>query len=137
MQRDLHNNLKVSRAISCQQVSDNTAQVGQIIDNQGQDSLEYVIDIGTLADADATFVVLLEHGDDSGLSDAAAVADGMLLGTEALASFQFDDDNTIKKLGYVGDKRYTRITITPATNTGAADFGCVAVQGHSAASPVA
>ena len=136
MQRDLFNNLKTSRAISCQQVSDNTAQVGQIIDNQGFDALLYVIDIGTLADADATFAVLLEHGDDPALSDAAAVPDVMLLGTEALAGFDFADDNTVNKLGYLGDKRYTRITITPAANTSAADFGCVAVQGKAHAAPV-
>lgn len=125
---DLHNRLKVSRVISPVSVADNTAAVGQIIDNQGALSLEYLIATGSIADADATFVVLLEHGDVANLSDAAAVADEELLGTEALAGFQFDDDNETRKLGYIGAKRYTRLTITPANNASAALISAVAVQ---------
>jgi hypothetical protein len=70
-------------------VSDNTAEVGAIIDRQGFDGLTYVIATGTLADVDATFTVLLEESDDSGMSGATAVADANLLGTEALAAFTF------------------------------------------------
>lgn len=135
--RDLHNNVKVSRAISPVSVADNTAQVGQIIDNQGFDSLEYLIALGAIADADATFTVLLEEGDEDDLSDAAAVADKDLLGTEAEAGFQFDSDNGTRKLGYVGSKRYTRMTITPVGNASAALVCAVALQGHASKAPVA
>ena len=125
--KDLHNNIECRRSISSHQVSDNTAAVGQIIDGINAEAIEYVINVGTLADADATFTVLLEDGDDSALSDNAAVVDGFLLGTEALASFTFAADDTVRKLGYIGPKRYTRLTITPASNTGAADIGAVAI----------
>ena len=135
--RDIHNRMKVSRAISPTRVADNTAQVSQIISRQGYDSLEFVIAYGTLADADATFTVLIEDGDDSGLSDAAAVADSGLLGTEAGASFQFDDDNGVAKIGYKGTKDYVRLTITPALNSGNADLSAVAVQMHAEIEPVA
>jgi len=135
MIRDLFNNLKVKRAISPTRVADNTAQVSQIIDMQGYRSLMFAIAIGTLADADATFTVLVEEGDDSGLSDAAAVADDDLLGTEALASFQFDDDDEVRKIGYRGGKRYVRLTITPAANTGNADLSAVAIQSGALAKP--
>ena len=57
-----------------------------------------------------------KRGDDSGLSDAAAVADADLIGTEAGASFLFSDDNKVFKIGYKGTKRYVRVTITPANN---------------------
>ena len=33
-----------------------------------------------------------------------------------LAGFQFDDDNELRKIGYVGIKRYVRATITPSGN---------------------
>jgi len=135
MKCDLHNNIEHRRSISPTRVSDNTAQVGQIIDSAGFNSVEYVIAIGTVADADATFVVLLEDGDDSSLTDAAAVADANLLGTEAGAGFQFDDDDEVRKLGYVGGKRYTRLTITPADNTGNADLSAVCLLGHPAKMP--
>lgn len=135
--RDLHNNIDVKRAISPVSVADTTAQVSEIIDRDGFESLEFVIAIGSVADADATFTVLVEDGDQSDLSDNAAVADANLLGTEALAGFQFDDDNACRKIGYVGNKRYVRLTITPVANASAALLSAVAVLGHPASVPTA
>jgi len=135
--RDLHNNVEVRRAISPVSVADNTAQVSQIIDMQGFRSLEFAIAIGSVADADATFAVLVEDGDNSGLSDAAAVSDDNLLGTEATAGFQFDDDDETRKIGYRGTKRYVRLTITPAANASAALMSAVAVLGHPENGPTA
>jgi len=112
---------------------DNTAQVGQIIDHQGYDAAAYLILTGTLADADATFTVLLEEGDAANLSDAAAVADADMvsqtLGTapETAAAFNFTHDDQVRKLAYIGVKRYTRLTITPAANTGAWGIGACCV----------
>lgn len=127
--RDLANSLAVRRAISpaAAAQTDNTAIVSQIIDLAGFQAVMFAIMAGNLADADATFTALLEHGDASNLSDAAAVPDSQLIGTEAAASFTFADDNAVKKLGYVGPKRYLRLTITPANNTGAAIFSAVAI----------
>lgn len=133
--RDLHNNIHVKRAISPVSVADNTAVVSQIIDRQGYESLEFVIATGSLADADATFTALVEHGDAANLSDAAAVPDAGLLGTEALASFVFSDDDKVRKIGYVADKRYVRLTITPAANASAALLSAVAILGHPAIAP--
>lgn len=128
--RDGHNNIDLKRVISPVSVADNTAQVGQIIDRQGFNTLEYAIATGSIGDADATFTVLLEESDDSGMSGATAVADADLLSTEALAGFQFDDDNECRKLGYKGNKRYTRLTITPANNASAALISAIAILGR-------
>lgn len=134
--RDLYNHLSIQRAISPQSVADNTALVSQIIDRQGYDSLLFAIGTGSIADADVTFTVLVEDGDDASLSDAAAVADDELLGTEAAAAFQFDDDNETRKIGYRGNKRYVRLTITPANNASAALITALAILGHAANRPV-
>lgn len=134
---DLYNNVKVSRAISPVSVSDNTAQVSQIIDRQGFYSLTFAIATGTLADADATFTVLVQHGDAASLSDAVDVADAELLGTEANASFTFASDDVVKKIGYIGSKRYVRLTITPANNTAAASIAAIAVLGSATDNKVA
>ena len=131
MNNDLMNNIDVKRVISPVSVADNTAQVGTVVDRQGFGSVTYLIATGSIADADATFTVLLEESDASG-SGYAAVADDDLLGTEALAGFQFDDDNECRKLGYRGIKRYTRLTITPANNASAALIAAVAVLGSPA-----
>lgn len=135
--KDLMNQIHTKRVISPVSVADTTALVGEIIDKKGFESLTYVIATGSIADADATFTVLLEESDDSGMSGATAVADADLLGTEVLAAFQFDDDNETRKLGYIGGKRYTRLTITPVANASAALVSAVAVLGHPQLAPTA
>ncbi|MFL7901568.1 hypothetical protein ACJ41P_10575 [Azospirillum argentinense] len=136
--RDLHNTIHVARGISpAAAVTDNTAFVSQIIDTKGYESAEFVILTGSLADADATFTVLVEDGDASNLSDAAAVADTFLLGTEALAGFAFGDDDEVRKIGYVGGKRYVRVTVTPANNSGNAFVAGVWVLGNPRTAPTA
>lgn len=132
---DLHNKLEFRRAISPVSVADNTAAVSQIIDRQGFSALEFAIAIGSVADADATFAVLVEHDDDSGLATAAAVPDAELLGTEAAAAFKFDDDDETRKIGYVGNKRYVRLTVTPSGNASAALITAIAVLGGAADAP--
>jgi hypothetical protein len=92
---------------------------------------------GVLADADATFTALLEVGDQSNLSDASTPAAGELLGTAALASFNFANDGACFKIGYVGPKRYARVTITPANNTGSAPIVGVWLLGHAIYEPTA
>jgi hypothetical protein len=135
--RDLFNNVAVRPAIAPVVVSDNTAAVGAVIDRKGFGSLTYAIAAGTLADADATFAVLLEHGDEADLSDAVAVPDADLLGTEAAAGFTFADDGETRKLGYIGPRRFTRLTITPTGNSGSAPIAAVAILGHPEDAPVA
>ncbi|SMF83252.1 hypothetical protein SAMN02982917_5497 [Azospirillum oryzae] len=136
--RDLMNSIAPKRAISpAVAVADNTPIVSQIIDVLGFGSLTFLILTGALADADATFTVLVEHGDAANLSDAAAVSDADLLGTEALASFTFADDDKVFKIGYVGIKRYVRLTVTPAGNSGNAFVSAVALLGHPAMFPTA
>lgn len=124
--KDLMNNINVKRVLSPVSVADNTAQVGQVIDGQGAASLTYVIATGSLGDAGAEFTVLLEECDTSG-GTYTAVADADLLGTEALASFIQSDDDKCFKLGYIGKKRYTRLTITPTNNATAALIAAVAI----------
>lgn len=133
--KDLHNSIKFSRAISPVSVADTTAQVSQILDTANFNANELVIATGSIADADATFAVLIEEGDNSALSDAAAVADADLLGTEALAGFQYDDDNETRKIGYIGSKRYIRATITPTGNASAALISAVWVQSGPRVAP--
>jgi hypothetical protein len=123
-------------------VSDNTAQVGAWIDRSGYDSLSFAILTGTLADADATFAVLMEEANASDYSDAWAVAEqdslsaveGIAAATAAAFTFAADDATT--KIGYIGGKQYVRITITPAANSSAAPLAALAILGHPSKRPV-
>ena len=118
--------------------ADDVAQVGAKIDHQGYESVTYVIATGVLSDADATFTVLLEDSPDN--STFTAVADAYMISQganapEVDASFQFDDDGEVRTLGYIGQQRYSRMTITPATNTGAWLIGVICILGHRRVKP--
>lgn len=136
--RDLHNTLSYQRAISpLTQTNSDTAFVSQIIDMADLLGLEFVIALGNMTDANMTAVVLIEESEASDMTGANAVADADLLpapnntvatAPEAQAGFTFSDDNAIKSIGYVGTKRYVRMTITPTGNdAGALPIAAIAV----------
>lgn len=134
--RDLHNTLSYLRGVSPQVGTDNTAFVSQIIDMADYLGLEFVIATGTLADADATFAVTMDESDASDLSGSNSVAAADMVPTPnnnnansalSQASFIFSDDDAIKRIGYIGTKRYVRLTVTPSANTGNAPICVIAV----------
>ncbi|WP_035061020.1 hypothetical protein [Andreprevotia chitinilytica] len=115
-------------------VADNTPVASLWIDRQGFESVGFVIQTGTLVDADATFTVQIQHADLADQSDAGLAGEFDTVGS---ASFKFDDDNATKKIGYIGNKRYARFIVTPANNSAAAPFTALAVLGYAARRPVA
>lgn len=140
--RDSIHNEKYLVAIPPVVVTDNTAQVGAWIDRTGFDSVSFGFLTGTLADADATFTVLMEEASASDQSDHAAVADQDMLsqveGTapETAASFTFANDNSASKIGYIGGKQWVRVTVTPAANASAAPLAAFAKLSHASVRPV-
>jgi hypothetical protein len=137
--RDLHNHIdmKVALAPLAAAIATNVAQVSAILDKRGFDSVELAILTGALVTGAATYTVLVEHGDNAGLTDAAAVPDDMLIGTEVLAGFIGTNVNACRKIGYIGDKRYVRATITPASNAGAAPMAAMWLMGRAQFEPTA
>lgn len=134
---DIHNKFTVRTMIApIDPGTGNTALVSSIIDTQGYDGAELVVQLGVIADADVTFTFLLEDGDNSALSDNATVAAAGILGTLP-TGVQFDSDNSIRKFGYIGNKRYFRLTITPAANTGAWPVSAMAIMGRPHVLPAA
>jgi hypothetical protein len=134
--RDLMNNIDVRGLFfPGAAVTDNTAFVSQIIDLSGFETCVLAFVTGTDADADATFAVTMEHGNDSALADTSVPAASDLDGTIALAGYTFADDNKTRKLGYVGSKRYVRMTVTPTGNTGNAFLAGVAILGKPRNAP--
>lgn len=92
-----------------------------IVDTQGYQSLTFssaVVNGTTYA---------LTHGEDSALSDGAAVPADYVVGQTAYTA------GGTGKVGYVGKKRYVQITVgTPATDT-----TIVAIQGYPLKAPTA
>lgn len=127
--KDMHNNILQKVALNIQAISSDTTTVGNIIDTRGFQSLEFVNISGTITDGD--YALLIEHGDASNLSDAAAVADSDLIGTEAAASFDADtDDNLALRVGYIGEKRYVRASLVSTNTTTGGTLGVLAILGN-------
>jgi len=137
--REIHNTLHVVPLIAPVAArTDNTAVVSAIIDTAGYNACELVIVTGTNTDTNATFAVTVDEGDASDLTGSNAVAASQLVGTTALASFTFADDVECRKIGYIGTKRYVRLTVTPTGNdSGNIFLSGVAVLGYSSTKPTA
>lgn len=134
--KDLTNNIHPVIAIAPVTISDGTAQVSGAIDTKGYESVTFVIQTGTLADADATWAVTVKEGDTSTQGSHTAVADIDLIGTEAAAGFAFGDDGEARKIGYKGGKRYVSIEIDDVVaNTGSAPMAVVCLLGHARSAP--
>ena len=143
MRDNLHNNaFRVAISPPATAVADNSAIVGVWIDRLGFEALTFGILTGSLADVDATFGVLVEDANETDGSDAAAVSDKDLISQtegvapEVAAGFNFDADTATRKIGYIGVKRFARITVTPAGNASAAPIAAVAVLSHASTRPV-
>lgn len=126
MLRDLYNNLKVINA-TVAGPTDNTAVTSPIIDTRDYESVVFVVQTGTLADADATFVGVVAESDASNMASSNSVDDADLIGLETGVSFVFSDDNFEGKIGYIGNKRYVQLTITPSANASAAPIAILAL----------
>lgn len=132
--RDFHNNVKAEVALNTSAISTSTTTIGNIIDLQGYGAVEFIIQSGTLTDG--SYTPLIEEGSAADLGDATAVADSNLLGTEAAAAFALADDNVVKKVGYVGNKRYVRLSIVSSAVSTGGTVSAVSVKSRAADKPV-
>lgn len=129
--RDFKSNYEVSVAanfVAAQ--TDNTALVATVTRSY-EDSSTLVLVLGGVADADATFTLAVTESDDNITYSTAAAAsyNGTLTGVD------FADDNTCHVVSYFGKKKYWRLTVTPANNTGAINMGILKISGHQRIQP--
>ena len=126
--RDMYHDMKTEISLNMQALTD-AANGDAIIDLQGFQGARIEISSGTITDG-TSYEFELKEGNDSGLSDAAAVVDADLIGSEP--TFLAADDNKIKTFSYVGTKRYLRIdlkTVVGSPSTGGVFEGRV-IKGH-------
>lgn len=131
--KDLKNDISALVAFNFQQITTDTTTAGNILDMQGYQGLTFITQAGTITDG--IYTPLIQHGDESNLSDAANVADAQLIGTEALAVV--DASNEITRLGYIGYKRYVRLSIVSTSTSSGGYVGAVAIRSSARHNKVA
>lgn len=142
--RDIHNALKVTRVIDPKAVGTSGIAGGQlsaVLDTKGYDANEFVIAYGTSASAaDKTTAVLYESAATG--SGFTSVADADMLGTELGASRTSGaltsgaTINMVKKLGYIGNKRYLKLRLY-GTGHATGIVSAVLIQAKASREPVA
>ena len=123
MKRDLHNNIDIVESIDPVAVgTTGTGQTGAVVDRRGYDSVEAVLSYGAITATAATFTVTILEGDATG--SMTSVADADLLGTESNAGLAAatradgSTENVVKRIGYIGSKRYVQAKIVSTATAG-------------------
>lgn len=132
--QDLHNNIKVSRAISPQSPTTTGTVTGQIIDRANYPDLEFVIAAGAQTTNGITVVPIVKHGSVTGTLTSASDSD--LFNTEASANLSGDAGaDGVTKIGYKGSNRYVQLNLAVGTaSTGI--YSAVAIQSGARKAPV-
>jgi hypothetical protein len=112
-------------------LSGTTAQTTNLTDMDGFEALTFVLQTGTVADAGTAsgFTIKLQESDttvDGDFTDVAAA--GAVNGTTSITVTSDTDDNVpLGMLGYIGIKRYVRLSAVGTTGTDAT-FAAVGVK---------
>jgi hypothetical protein len=132
--RDLASTVRLTSARNAAAITSNTTTAGIEIDRAGFDSVTFAMQSATITDG--TYTPLIEETDTAG-SGYTAVADADLTVTEASVAFVATDDNVVKKIGYLGGKRYVRLSYVSTGVTSGGTLSALAILGHASQQPVA
>ena len=136
--RDLYSNITVTPAFLPQALSGTTNITGTVIDTKGYNSLVFILYTDAIAAGDVNAILSIEDDTAADGSSSTAVADGFLIGTEALTQIGVGAvGNQAKRIGYKGSKRYVRCDLVVTGNGGTDVVGCLAVLGHPVTAPTA
>lgn len=124
---DLHNNVRTKVALLPAAIGANATKTGVIIDRQGYGGVEFVVMYGAVTTTGTIVTAVMKEGDATG--SLTSVADGDMLGTEALVSLLAGarvagtGKEVTKRIGYVGTKRYAQLNFV---QTGTTSVGYIA-----------
>jgi len=130
--RDLKNNIKILNALNIAAISTNTTTAGVEIDTQGYESVTFEIITG--ARTDGTVTPLIQESDTSG-SYSGSVDDDDLIGLETEAALSTAQSRS--RIGYVGSKRYVKLSLVSTSVTTGLTAGASAILGNPKSAPVA
>jgi hypothetical protein len=112
-------------ALTSRAITTNTTNTGVSIDLTGFNSAGFYIFSGTVTDG--VFTLLIEDSDDN--TNWTTVNNSNLNKTIASATFTAPDDNVCKSIGYIGSKRYVKLSLVSTSVTTGGTFVAVAFLG--------
>lgn len=149
--RDLHSNLAAVHAIPAQTINQaGGALQSGAIDLAGFASADVAVHFGAVVElgpspaAGAKIDVRLEHAADDGtgapgvfadITDADVIGVSGVSGVVGGITNSTTDDTNVVSVGYVGDRRFLRVTLTPTNLTSGGPAGVLMVKGHPRHAP--
>ena len=130
--RDLKNDIKIVNALNIASITTNTTTAGEQVDTQGYESVTIEVIVG--ARTDGTVTPLLQETDVAG-SYSGSVADEDLIGLEADAALS--TLNARSRFGYIGKKRYVKLSLVSTSVTSGLTAGGSVILGNPKSAPVA
>jgi len=115
-------------------ITSNGTANGSVIDMFGYDAINFDFLSGNAIGADVT--VTMEHDDDAGFATAVAVPSKFIIGELPSFLIAGAETNTVKSVGYVGKKRYVRVSITSANYAADTQIAGIANRGDARVNPV-
>ncbi len=144
--RDLHNNIAAAVAVNPQTISGSNIVSGDI-DLAGFNAAEVIAHLGDIDELGGSPVgaakleVKLEHADDDGTGAPGAYANVALADVIGPSSVtggvvaSTTGDNAALEAGYVGDKRFIRVTLVPTGLTNGGPVSALVVKGAARHAP--
>lgn len=154
-QRDIHNIVKTSSAVNSASITSSTTTTGNIIDTQGYEGVEFILQAGAMTDG--TYTPSIVAGDNSALTDGVVVPVQYLIGTTnvidtladqrpdygspivaAIADATFTgstDSNKTKRIGTVTPYRYVRLDIVSTAVTTGGRLAAIGLLGWAHVNP--
>ena len=130
--RDLKNNIKIVNGVNITSITTNTTTAGVEVDTQGYESV--TIEVITGARTDGTVTPLLQESDVTA-TYSGSVADEDLIGLEADAALSAL--NARSRFGYIGKKRYIKVSLVSTSVTTGLTAGASVILGNPKSAPVA
>ena len=139
--KDLYNHIEFVQAIKPVLVLDNTVPAAAIVDLAGFNSAVIELSVGLKSADTGTIILKAEHSDTTSFADvAAADMQGVTPAEGVIYTIDTDSDDStsrIVKFGYVGGKRYLKLTIAEGlgANANGVILGVTVVKGHGLDAP--
>jgi len=148
--RDLHNNVAPVQALPAQTINQGTGALNTgAVDLGGFGGAQVVVHYGEITEMGASPIggaqvsIKLEHADDNGSGAPGAFADATAVDVTGVTAVSAGvvatatSDLVPTSFGYVGDKRYVRVTLTPTGLTAGGPVGVIVNKGHPRHAPAA
>lgn len=133
--KDLYNHIEFVQAIKPVLVLNNTVPAAATVDLAGFNSAVIELSVGLKSTDEGTITLKAEHSDTSNFANvAAADIQGVTPAEGVIYTIDADSDDStsrIVKFGYVGGKRYLKLTIEEVgANANGVILGVTVVKGH-------